>query len=65
MTGEKNLFQTLIKKKGGTLGFGGYQQGRIVGTWTIGNSSISINNVWFVDGLRHNILSISQFCDSG
>ena len=25
----------------------------------------SINNVWFVDGLRHNLLSISQFCDNG
>jgi len=32
---------------------------------TIDNSSISINNVWFVDGLRHNPLSINQFCDSG
>jgi len=31
----------------------------------IGNSSISINNVEFVDGLKHNLLSISQFCDSG
>jgi len=27
--------------------------------------SISINNVWLVDGLKHNILSISQFCDNG
>ena len=33
--------------------------------WTIGNSSISINNVWFVDGLIDNLLSISQFCDTG
>jgi hypothetical protein len=24
-----------------------------------------INNVWYVDGLKHNLLSISQFCDSG
>jgi len=35
------------------------------GTGTIGNSSISINNVWLVDGLEHNLLSISQFCDNG
>jgi len=34
-------------------------------TGTIGNSSISINNVWLVDGLEHNLLSISQFCDNG
>jgi len=41
------------------MGFGGNQIGKI------GNSSISINNVWLVDGLRHNLLSISQFCDNG
>jgi hypothetical protein len=33
---------------------------------TIGNSSSpSIENVWLVDGLNHNLLSISQLCDSG
>lgn len=32
---------------------------------TIGNSFISNNNVWLVDGLKHNLLSISQFCESG
>jgi len=47
------------------VGFGGNQTGKIIGTGTIGNSSISINNVWLVDGLRHNLLSISQFCDNG
>jgi len=44
--------------------FGGNQSGKIIGTRTIGNSSISINNVWLVDGLEHNLLSISQFCDN-
>ena len=47
------------------MGFGGNQTGKIIGMRTIGNSSISINNVWFVDELRHNLLTISQFCDSG
>lgn len=32
---------------------------------TIGNSPISINNVWLLDGLKHNLMSISQFCDCG
>ena len=45
--------------------FGGNQSGKIIGTGTIGNSSTSINNVWLVDGLEHNLLSISQFCDNG
>ena len=60
MTGERSLFLTLTMKEGGTVGFGGNQTGKIIGTGTIGNSSISINNVWLVDGLRHNLLSISQ-----
>ena len=59
------MFLTLKVKEGGTVGFGGNQNGNIIGTGAIGNSSISINNVWLVDGLRHNLLSISQFCDNG
>jgi hypothetical protein len=47
------------------VGFGGNQKGKIIGTGTICNSSLSINNVWLVDGLKHNLLNISQFCDSG
>jgi len=47
------------------VGFGGNQTGKIIGTGTIGNSSVSINNVWLVDGLKHNLLSISQFWDNG
>jgi hypothetical protein len=58
------MFQTVNIKEEGTMGFVGNQKGKIIGMRTIGNSSISINNVWFVDGLRHNLLSISQFCDS-
>jgi len=65
MTGDRSLFLTLTMKVGGTVGFGGNQTGKIIGTGTIGNSSISINNVWLVDGLNHNLLSISQFCDNG
>ena len=45
--------------------FGGNQCGKIIGTGTIGNASISINNLWLVDGLKHNLLSISRFCDNG
>jgi hypothetical protein len=40
------------------VGFGGKQKGKIIGTCTV-------NNVWLVDGLKHNLVSISQFCDSG
>ena len=59
------MILTLTMKEGGNLKFGGNKSGKIIGTGTIGNSSISINNVWLVDGLEHNLLSISQFCDNG
>ena len=65
MIGEKSMFITLTMKEGGNVKFGGNQAGKIIGTGTIDNSSISINNVWLVDGLEHNLLSISQFCDNG
>jgi len=53
------MFLTLTMKEGGTVGFGGNQNDKIISTITIGNSSISINNVRLVDGLRHNLLNIS------
>ena len=59
------MLLTLIMKEGGNVKFGGNQSGKIIGTGTIGNSSISINNVWLVDGFEHNLLSIGQFCDNG
>ena len=41
-------------------------KGRIIGHGSIGNNSSSlIENVLFVDGLKHNLLSISQLCDKG
>jgi len=59
MTGEKSMFLTLTMKEGGNVKFGGNQSGKIIGTGTIGNPFISINNVWLVDDFEHNLLSIS------
>jgi len=57
MTEENSMFLTLTMKEGGTVGFGRNKTGKFVGMGTIGNSSFSINNVWFVDELRHNLFS--------
>jgi hypothetical protein len=65
MTGDKSMFLTLTLQEGGYVGFGGNQKGKIIGIDTIGNYSLSINKVWLVDGLEHNLLSISRFCNSG
>src|ERR1044072_9262210 len=66
MTGERHLFQRLELKAGGVVGFGGNQKGKIIGSGTIGyGKSSSIKNVILVEGLMHNLLSISQLADNG
>src|ERR1051325_2154288 len=66
MTGRKHMFQSLEFKAGGYVGFGGNQKGKIIGSGTIGNSSLpSITNVLLVYGLMNNLLPISQLSDNG
>src|SRR3954467_2647419 len=66
MTGRRSMFQDLVLKSGGEVKFGGDQKGKIIGSGTIstGNSP-SITNVLLLDGLAHNLLSISQLSDNG
>ena len=52
--------------EGGTITFGDDSKGKIVdiGNIKIGSSPL-IENVVLVEGLKHNLLSISQLCDKG
>ena len=64
MTGDSCLFSKLEKKSGGNVTFGDNAKGKVVGIGTIGkDSSTCIDNVLLVDGLKHNLLSISQLCN--
>ena len=64
MTGEKSNFLSLAASEGGSVAFENGKSGTIVGIGKIGESlSHSIENVYFVDGLKHNLLSVSQLCD--
>jgi len=66
MTGDRNCFLTFEKKDGGYVTFGNNDKGKIRGKGTIGKfNSAKIENVQYVEGLKHNLLSISQLCDSG
>ena len=66
MTGDKEQFNKLNAKDGGQVTFEDNAKGKIIGIKEIGNSqSLSIPHVLFVDGLKHNFLSISQLCDLG
>src|ERR1051325_3225782 len=61
MTGRRSVFQNLELKSGGDVKFGGNQKGKIIGSGTIGNGNLpSISKVLLVEGLAHNLLSISH-----
>ena len=66
MTRDESKFSFLIKKNGGYVTFGDNAKGKIIGQGNIGNDTSSlIESVLLVDGLKHNLLSISQIYDKG
>ena len=66
MTGDKSKFIELTMKEKGYVTYGDNNQGKILGVGKIGNSSKTIiDNVLYVEGLEHNLLSISQLSDRG
>ena len=66
MTGERHHFLSLVAHTGGSVTFGDNMKGEIIAIGKIGVSSEhSIDGVLLVEGLKHNLLSISQMCDKG
>jgi len=60
MTGDKTKFAKLELKEEGIVTYGDNNKGRILGNGVIGNgSSFNIKNVLLVEGLKHNLISIS------
>ncbi|GKC13950.1 retrovirus-related pol polyprotein from transposon TNT 1-94, partial [Tanacetum coccineum] len=64
MTGNRSRLNNFVKKFIGTLRFGNDHFGAIIGygDYVIGDSVIS--RVYYVEGLRHNLFSAGQFCNS-
>ena len=66
MSGDKEQFLSLTAFEGGSVTFGDNSKGMIKGVGKVGKTlSQAIENVYFVEGLKHNLLSISQLCDKG
>ena len=65
MTWDINNFTTLSRYyEGGTITFRDDSKGKIIGIDNIKiDSSILIENIILVEGLKHNLLSISWSCD--
>ena len=65
-TGDKSKFLSISFKKEGHVTYEDNNKGRILGRGSIGDKDILvIHDVLYVEGLKHNLLSISQLCDKG
>lgn len=65
MTGCKSLLSNYVKKYGPVVTFGDNKQGIHKGFGSIEYMNVEFNDVSYVKGLRHYLLSISQLCDVG
>ena len=66
MTGDASRFTIISLKLDGHVTYSDNNKGKILGKGTIGNkSSLLIHGVLCVEGLKHNLLNISQLCDRG
>ena len=64
MTGNRTLFKIFESKKDGNVTFGDGSKSQIKGKGIISLLGLSdIANVLYVEGLRVNLLSMSQICD--
>ena len=64
MTGDESQFVTLEAKNGEMVTFGDNSKRKIINIGNIGiTPSTCIENVLLVDGVKHNLLSISQLYD--
>ena len=66
MTENKALFKTLFEGKIGIVTFGDGSKSVLRGIGTVGIPGLLVfEDVWYVDGLKANLLSINQICDNG
>lgn len=65
MTGDRSKLTDLKETDYHEVTFGDSSKSKVIGIGNVGNKHITIFDVQLVTGLRYNILSISQLCDSG
>ncbi|GJZ46043.1 retrovirus-related pol polyprotein from transposon TNT 1-94, partial [Tanacetum coccineum] len=64
MTGNLSLLCNFVEKYLGTVRFGNDQFAPILGYGDLVQGNITINRVYYVEGLNHNLFSVGQFCDA-
>nr|GEZ41023.1 retrovirus-related Pol polyprotein from transposon TNT 1-94 [Tanacetum cinerariifolium] len=63
MTGNLNLLCNFVEKFMGTIHFGNDQFAPILGYGDLVQGNVTINRVYYIQGLNHNLFSVGQFCD--
>nr|GFC31613.1 integrase, catalytic region, zinc finger, CCHC-type, peptidase aspartic, catalytic [Tanacetum cinerariifolium] len=64
MTGNLKLLINFMKKFLGTVKFGNDQIAPILGYGDLIQGDVTIKQVYYVEGLNHNLFSVGQFCDA-
>ena len=67
MMRDKSKFLSLSESKSGNVTFGNDSLGKIKGKGmvSLSNGKGKAQDVLLVDGMKHNLLSVSQMCDRG
>ena len=65
MTRDRALLSNVVEKAGPVVTFGDNNKGLTHGYGSLQAGNVIIDQVSVVQGLQHNLLSISQFCDKG
>ena len=66
MTGDRSRFSSIENYDGGDVSFGDNSKAQIIGKGCVkGDQMPNLSDVFLVEGLKHNLLSISQLCDKG
>nr|GEW06529.1 hypothetical protein [Tanacetum cinerariifolium] len=64
MTGNLKLLCNFVENFLGTVRFGNDQFAPILGYGDLVQGNVTINRVYYVEGLNHNLFSVDQFCDA-
>ncbi|GJU67451.1 retrovirus-related pol polyprotein from transposon TNT 1-94, partial [Tanacetum coccineum] len=64
MTGDCSQLTNFVNKFLGTVKFGNDHVAKILGYGDYHIRNVTISRVYYVEGLRHNLFSVGQFCDS-
>nr|GEV13339.1 integrase, catalytic region, zinc finger, CCHC-type, peptidase aspartic, catalytic [Tanacetum cinerariifolium] len=65
MTGNRTLLTNFVEKFLGTVRYGNNDFVMIARYGDVVIGSMTINKVYYVEGLGHNLFSVGQFCDKG